>query len=94
MLVMADIFWAKVDRDPVGMLMDAPDDAKGLVAFMVKPVVANQADRPREDADQLIIAEAIERTSGLDPYEQESRVAAVGRAVRGEKPIPRTEDQP
>jgi hypothetical protein len=82
-----NIICEQLERDPVKMLMDTPDSAKGLMACIVKPVVASQAGVPREDADQLIISEAIERTENLNPYSQETLVASVGRAVRGEPPI-------
>ncbi|MBV8317890.1 MAG: hypothetical protein JO116_24510 [Planctomycetaceae bacterium] len=92
MIARQNIIIEMMDRDPVGWLMDAPEGAKGIAAVFIKPIVANQAGLPREEADRLIIAEAIERTSGLDVFEQETKVAEVQRAVRGERPLPAGSD--
>jgi hypothetical protein len=63
--------------DPVGMVMDCPDECRPLVAA-AGAVMARDGDRTA--AVGSMIAEAARRTEGLGVYAQETAVAKVRRA--------------
>jgi hypothetical protein len=86
-MAMNDFFWAQMERDPVGSLMEAPDPAKAMVGLFVKHIVATQSGGSHEDAARKIVSDVVKRTSGLDDLQQETEVAKAQRAVRGERPI-------
>jgi hypothetical protein len=71
--------WELIKADPAGCLISRPDPH---LAYWVLPVVARARGVGIDEAAKMLIAEVVERTADLDPFEQESLVAKAQRAVR------------
>jgi hypothetical protein len=77
---------AKFHADPAGTLMGCPTP---LVAFFAKAAQAdNTGVTTHAEADRGLLDEVVSRTAALGPWEQESAVARVQRALRGEAALP------
>jgi hypothetical protein len=76
-----DVLDGTIRADPAGFLMRVPNSVGALVAIPYE--MAEQGVGAVEAADRLV-AEVVGRTAGLGAWEQETTVAEVQRAVRGE----------
>lgn len=74
-------FCQSLEVDPVGHLLESPEPLMALAA--VQATINIRGGTPEEAARYLTL-EAVDRTADLGTYAQETKIAAVQRALRGE----------
>jgi hypothetical protein len=78
-------FHRRLNADPVGMVMEAPDSCKPLMAIFASAHMATDGDRTSSDKEA--VREAFERTSDLDVQGQAEAVTKVNHAFAEAKKV-------
>jgi hypothetical protein len=85
MMACCDAVFARIERDPAGFVLDAPEGCKTLMAAFASPVHAKDGDRTA--GDRTLLAEIVQRTEGRGVYAQETAVAQAQRAFASAKRV-------